>query len=64
MKERLFGSVLTETLLEFGALEDLVEHVVKSPLVVGHHVSTFFLYLTSSQVKVKKKRKRPYPLVS
>ena len=41
-KERLFGSVLTETLLEFGALEDRVEHVVKSPLVVGHHVSTFF----------------------
>jgi len=41
MRERLFGSVLTATRLEFGAFEGLVEHVVRSRQVAGRHVSTF-----------------------
>jgi hypothetical protein len=42
MRERLFGSVLTATLLEFGAFEGRVEHVVRSRQVVGRQMSIFF----------------------
>ena len=42
MKERSSGLVLTETLLEFEALEGRVELVVRSQQVVGHQMSTFF----------------------
>ena len=41
MKERLFGSVLTATRLEYGAFEGRVERVVRDRQVAGHHMSTF-----------------------
>lgn len=42
MKERLFGSVLMATRLEFGAFEGRVEHVVRNLRVAGRQTSTFF----------------------
>jgi hypothetical protein len=42
MKEKLFGSVLTATRLEFGAFEGRVEPVVRNQRAAGHQMSTFF----------------------
>jgi hypothetical protein len=41
MKEKLFGSVLTATRLEYGAFEGRVKYVVRDQQVAGHQMSTF-----------------------
>ena len=60
MKERLFGSVLTATRLEYGAFEGRVEHVVRDRQVAGHHMSTFLSQMKPSKMEVKKEKASLY----
>ena len=56
MKERLFGSVLTATRLEYGAFEGRVEHVVRDRQAAGRQMSTFLIQMKPSKMEVKKAR--------